>query len=103
MGGTLLAARGLTDLNSPLSVTAAHAGTVAMVKDVAKGLGNTPAVCRKSYIHPAVLSAYEDREALDRWCHARGAARAKRGLTIEESALLGFLRGLKLRAAEEDS
>ena len=91
--GTLLAARGLTDLKMPSSATAAHAGTVAMVKEVAKALGNTPAVCRKSYIHPAVLSAYEDRAALDRWCHARGAAHAKRGLTIEESALLGFLRG----------
>jgi DNA topoisomerase-1 len=64
-----------------------------MVKRVAEALGNTPAVCRKSYIHPAVLKAYEDQAALDDWCRARGAARAKRGLSIEESALLGFLRG----------
>jgi DNA topoisomerase-1 len=31
---------------------------VAMVKDVAKQLGNTPAVCRKCYIHPAVLEGF---------------------------------------------
>jgi DNA topoisomerase-1 len=91
--GTLLAARGLTDLKLPSSATARHAGTVAMVKRVAEALGNTPAVCRKSYIHPAVLRAYEDQAALDHWCHARSAAHAKRGLTMEESALLGFLRG----------
>ena len=29
-----------------------------MIKDVARQLGNTTAVCRKCYIHPAVLSGY---------------------------------------------
>ena len=29
-----------------------------VVKEVAAELGNTPAVCRKSYIHPRVLAAY---------------------------------------------
>jgi DNA topoisomerase-1 len=32
----------------------------AVVKRVAEQLGNTPAVCRKSYIHPRVLSSYLD-------------------------------------------
>ena len=32
----------------------------AAVKQVAAALGNTPAVCRKSYIHPAICSAYLD-------------------------------------------
>ena len=39
----------------------AHAGkrrTVAAVEVVAQRLGNTAAVCRKCYIHPAVLDAY---------------------------------------------
>jgi DNA topoisomerase-1 len=35
-------------------------GTAAVVKGVAAQLGNTPAVCRKSYIHPRVLAAYLD-------------------------------------------
>ena len=30
------------------------------IKAVAKELGNTPAVCRKAYVHPAVLEAYLD-------------------------------------------
>jgi DNA topoisomerase-1 len=35
-------------------------GTVTVVKRVAAQLGNTPAVCRKSYIHPRVLACYLD-------------------------------------------
>ena len=31
-----------------------------MVKQVASGLRNTPAVCRKSYINPAVFTAWQD-------------------------------------------
>lgn len=33
---------------------------VAAIKQVAKRLGNTPAICRKCYIHPAVLEGYLD-------------------------------------------
>ncbi|HEX3844596.1 MAG TPA: hypothetical protein VHV80_09555, partial [Steroidobacteraceae bacterium] len=33
---------------------------VAAIKQVAKRLGNTPAICRKCYIHPAVLECYLD-------------------------------------------
>jgi DNA topoisomerase-1 len=35
-------------------------GAVTVVKRVAAQLGNTPAVCRKSYIHPRVLACYLD-------------------------------------------
>jgi DNA topoisomerase-1 len=31
-----------------------------VVKQVAEQLGNTPTVCRKCYIHPAVLESYLD-------------------------------------------
>jgi DNA topoisomerase I len=33
-------------------------GSIEVIKQVAKQLGNTPAVCRKCYIHPAVLESY---------------------------------------------
>jgi DNA topoisomerase-1 len=36
----------------------AKKGTVAIIKAVAQRLGNTPAVCKKSYIHPALLEAH---------------------------------------------
>jgi DNA topoisomerase-1 len=33
-------------------------GTLKAIKQVAQQLGNTPAVCRKCYIHPAVFEVY---------------------------------------------
>jgi DNA topoisomerase-1 len=38
---------------------------------VAERLGNTPAVCRSSYLHPAVLEAYEQGSLRDFWRRAR--------------------------------
>jgi DNA topoisomerase-1 len=35
-------------------------GQIEAIKEVAKRLGNTPAICRKCYIHPAVLEGYLD-------------------------------------------
>jgi DNA topoisomerase-1 len=40
------------------SATQAKKNVVAAIKSVALKLGNTPSVCRKCYIHPAVLEAY---------------------------------------------
>jgi DNA topoisomerase-1 len=56
--GTVEAARILCTQGD---TTATKATVTACVKDVAKRLGNTPAVCRKAYIHPAVTEAFETR------------------------------------------
>ena len=56
-----------------------------MIAEVAKILGNTPAVCRKSYIDPTVLEAWEDG-LLHR------ATRSARGPRQWEQALLRLLR-----------
>ena len=68
---------------------------VATVRDVAEKLGNTPAVCRKSYVHPRLLEAYREDPA------ALGAlsARAIRGLRREEALLLNFLRGAPVQTS----
>ncbi|WP_292444196.1 DNA topoisomerase IB [Methylibium sp.] len=79
---------------------AAAAGGAASAKDilaaVAKRLGNTPAVARKSYIHPQVLElgslingAADSRAALCVRLH--DAARPRRGLQASECRLLGLL------------
>jgi DNA topoisomerase-1 len=57
--GTLAAARALTTLEAGAGKGEAKKSIVACVKAVAGVLGNTPAVCRKAYIHPAVLAAHE--------------------------------------------
>jgi DNA topoisomerase-1 len=56
--GTLAAARALVALPE-CAAGGAKKNIVTCVKAVAGVLGNTPAVCRKAYIHPAVLDAYE--------------------------------------------
>lgn len=58
--GTTIAAARLAELPAPESRTAGERAVVAVVKEVAAELGNTPAVCRKSYIHPKVIAAYLD-------------------------------------------
>ena len=56
--GTLLMARFLRASGQFENATKAKRLMSAAVKEVAAALGNTPAVCRKSYIHPAVAAAY---------------------------------------------
>jgi DNA topoisomerase-1 len=58
--GTMKAAALLAELPPPASKAAGARAVVRVVKEVAGELGNTPAVCRKSYIHPKVIAAYLD-------------------------------------------
>jgi DNA topoisomerase-1 len=43
---------------APSSLTAGKRQVTGAIKSVAQELGNTPAVCRKAYVHPVVLNAY---------------------------------------------
>lgn len=56
--GSVLACDLLREYEPSLSATQAKKNIVATIKCVAQRLGNTPSVCRKCYIHPAVLEAY---------------------------------------------
>ena len=62
--GTVLCSLALREFEVCLSEAEAKKNVVAAVKQVAARLGNTPAVCRKSYIHPAILDAYLDGSIL---------------------------------------
>ena len=62
---------------------------VAAVREASRRLGNTPAICRKSYVHPRVLDPETWRRA------RRGAARRTRGLRADEAALLRILAPLR--------
>jgi len=62
-----------------------------VVTQVAARLGNTPAVCRKCYIHPEIFTAYERGElALGK--HADGEAEDRIALDPAERAVLRFLK-----------
>ena len=56
--GTVLCARALRALEPPQSVSAGRRNVAAAIEAVAAQLRNTKAVCRKCYIHPAVVDAY---------------------------------------------
>jgi DNA topoisomerase-1 len=58
---TVLTAVGLAvSTGAPTSVSARKQAVNRVVKEVAEYLGNTPAVCRSSYIDPRVLDLYDD-------------------------------------------
>ena len=57
--GSLSALEYFDQADAPESPAQARAMAVECVKAVARRLGNTPAVCRACYIHPAVLEAFE--------------------------------------------
>jgi DNA topoisomerase-1 len=59
--GTLLAARALEEMREFDSQSAAKRNVVRAIEHVAERLGNTKAVCRKCYIHPAVIEAYMEK------------------------------------------
>jgi DNA topoisomerase-1 len=76
-----------------------------VIVQVAGRLGNTPTICRKSYIHPAVLDGYLGGRTLElaspSTAVANGVAvhRVGRGLSPEEKAVLRFLRAQRRRRA----
>lgn len=56
--GTVLACLALREFEAFESATQAKKNVIAAIKTVAEQLGNTPAVCRKCYIHPTVVDCY---------------------------------------------
>jgi DNA topoisomerase I len=63
--GTVLAAVALAGESKPRSDAGAKRVITAAVKEVAAALGNTPAVCRRSYIDPRVLDRFRDGETIE--------------------------------------
>jgi DNA topoisomerase-1 len=101
--GTLLAALALREFEKFDSQAQAKRNLVRAIEAVAARLGNTPAICRKCYIHPVVVDAYLEgtmREALQRRAERR-LAEGLHELTSEEAAVLALLQQrLQQRPAE---
>jgi DNA topoisomerase-1 len=86
---TVRAASGLAKA-ATLDPTPRAAVINEVVDDVAGMLGNTRAVCRKSYIHPAVVESYLDETLLRSWNRRVGAKPP--GTTVDERKVLRLLR-----------
>jgi DNA topoisomerase-1 len=88
--GTVAAARHLAARPIPPTLQSRRREIVGALDAVARQLGNTRAVCRKCYVHPAVLQAYLDGAPVPaRAPTSGGQAR----LDPAERALIRFLKG----------
>ena len=90
--GTVLAAELLREFERADSDARAKKNVVAAIEQVAKQLGNTRAVCRKCYVHPAVIDAYLDGSMMKTVAQRARAVRAAGKLTAAEAAVLGLLQ-----------
>lgn len=68
-----------------------------MIAPVAKALGNTPAISRKSYIHPALIELC--RNGQDEWRKGLRLPRATRYLSRHERGLIAFLEEMSGKTA----
>ena len=94
-GGTLRMATVLGDLGPGASAREATRNVALAARLVAAELGNTPAICRASYVHPLVIARYLDAGVTIRVDGDGDRASLRRrggaGHTPEERALLAFL------------
>lgn len=94
---TVLAAEALQKFERFETNTQARKNVQSAIRHVAERLGNTAAICRKSYIHPLVLEAYLDGLTI-KVIEARAGKMSRNSLTPSERAVLDFLKR-KLGAA----
>jgi DNA topoisomerase-1 len=91
--GTVLAAMALQEFEAVDSDAQAKKNVVRAIESVAEKLGNTPSVCRKCYVHPAVLDAYLDGTMLEglRARAEESLVQDLHDLQPEEAAVLAML------------
>ena len=89
--GTVLAACALCADIELGSATARKRFVSEAIGDVAARLGNTKAVCRKCYVHPTVIDAFLEGETIAPFVRTTGAAKGRRQLSAEETAVVKLL------------
>lgn len=94
--GTVLAATALREVPPQETKRETERCVNVAIEAVAGMLGNTPSVCRKSYVHPGVVDSYRDGSMATVFGRkTRSSARA--GLRADEIALLALLKYLQSR------
>jgi DNA topoisomerase-1 len=92
--GTVLTAIALRAQDKFENQKQAKSNINTAIKAVAKILGNTPAICRKCYVHPAVLESYLDQKSIDGLKQMTEGALEKEDVDLRssEAAVLKFLK-----------
>jgi DNA topoisomerase I len=86
-GASAVVVEQLASAEAPSDDTEANQEILAAIDVAADRLRNTRAICRQSYVHPAVLDAYRDGSLAESWAHSRDGHH----LTRPERALLRTL------------
>jgi len=91
--GTVLTAIALNAQEKFETQKQANANIKSAISAVAEILGNTPAICRKCYVHPAVLENYRDQKSIDGLKRTSEEALEKEDVDLRssEKAVLKFL------------
>jgi len=91
--GTVLTAIALNSQEKFENGKQAKANIKTAISAVAKILGNTPTICRKCYVHPAVLETYLDQKSIEGLKRTTEAALEKEDVDLRssEAAVLKFL------------
>ncbi len=102
--GTVLAAEALQAFESFDSETQAKKNVMRAIEAVASRLGNTPTICRKCYVHPAVLDAYLDGSTLQTLKERVNddMIESLHALKPEEAAVMGLLQQRLTTAADQE-
>ena len=92
--GTVLAALALQEFASFDKETEAKKNVVSAIKSVSERLGNTPSICRKCYVHPAVIDAYLEGTMLEslQQITAQELVENLHELKPEEAAIMALLQ-----------
>ena len=88
--GTVLAAQALCRYQPPASEAAFKRTVVQAIDAVAARLGNTRAVCRNSYVHPAIVDAFRGGETIANAAKSAGPRRPN--FSAAEAAVLALLK-----------
>ncbi len=92
--GTLLAGLALREFEKFDSQAQAKKNLLRAIESVSAKLGNTPAICRKCYVHPTIMECYLDGSMLDALQHRaeEGLMEGVHDLNPEEAAVLALLQ-----------
>jgi DNA topoisomerase-1 len=108
--GTVLASMALREFETFDSPAEAKHNLSRAVESVARSLGNTPAICRTCYIHPAVVESYLEGGQAEALRHVtEDSLIDNEGLEPDEAAVLALIRsrlrlhGRKLKKASSQA
>ena len=103
--GTMLATLALQEFETFDSEAQAKTNVLRAIESVAERLGNTPSVCRKSYVHPTVIDAYLEGTMLEslKQKAEQELSESLASLRPEEAAVMALLQQRLAREVEDRS